>query len=183
MYSFQEFKTDLQNISEFFKKDLSSVQTGRATPLVLDGVMVEAYGSWTPIAHLGAINIEDSKTLFVTVYDKSQISDVEKAINDANLGLSISSQTGGVRVTFPSLTGDRRIQYVKLAKDKLEDARVKVKSLREKIKKDIENKGKEGEFGKDDEKRFLDEMQVLVNNINAELENIFSEKEYSILND
>lgn len=183
MYNFNDFNNRVQDVIEFFKKDLLNIQTGRATPAVLENIMIESYGSFIPIIHVGAVNIEDAKSLFITVYDKSQISSVEKAINEANIGLSVSSQTGGVRVVFPALTGERRLQYVKIIKDKLEDARVKVRLIRENIKKDISDRSKNGEFGKDEEKRFLDDMQQIVDNTNSVLESIYKEKEDSILND
>lgn len=183
MHNLNNFKIELQNIIEFLKKDLSSLQTGRATPIVLEGIMIESYGSMMPLIHVGAINIEDSKTLFITIYDKNQISMVEKSINDANLGLSVSSQSGGVRVVFPALTGERRLQYVKLAKERLEDARIRVRSNREETKKNIEKESKDGLFGKDEEKRLLADMQDLVDETNNSLEILFKEKEFSIMND
>lgn len=180
MYNFKTFDTKLAEVIEWFRAEIRSIQTGRATPVVLDNVYVDAYGSKIQLAHLATIVIEDAKTLLVTPFDKSQTKDIEQAINEANLGLSVSSGTG-LRVHFPSLTTERRTQYVKIVKDKLEEARVRVRSAREETKKEVEQKGKDGEFGKDDEKRLLETLQEKVDTTNNRLEELFKEKELEVM--
>ena len=179
----KDFENKLNNVIDYFIKDIHSVHTGRANPDVLDGCMVDIYSSKMNITHLASIGLEDSRTLFVSPFDKSSIRAIEQAINESNLGLSVSSVSDGIRVSFPSLTGERRIQYVKIVKDKLEDARVKVRSEREEYKKEIESNCKQSIISKDEEKYKLEEMQNLVNTANNKLEEIFKEKEHNILND
>ncbi|MDI9354711.1 MAG: ribosome-recycling factor [Cyanobium sp. MAG06] len=179
----KEFENNLNMAVDYFVKDIYSVHTGRANPVVLDGCMVDIYDSKMLISHLASINIEDSRTLFISPFDNNSIRAIEKAINDSDIGLSVSSVSGGIRVSFPALTGERRVQYVKIVKDKLEDARVKVRSIREEYKKEIENNCKEGLISKDDESKELDNMQALVSKSNNKLEELFKEKEFNILND
>ena len=181
MYNFKTFDEKIENCVSWLQAEMRSVQTGRATPSVLDSVYVQVYGSAMQISHLASINVEDSKTLLIVPFDKSVIKDMEQAINDANTGLSISSGTDGLRAHFPSLTTERRTQYVKIIKDKLEEARIRVRSAREDAKKEIESGGKNGEYGKDDEKRMLDTLQEKVDTANNTLENKFSEKEIEIM--
>ena len=178
----KDFQLHLDNIIEYFVKDISSVHTGVANPNVLDGCMVYIYESKMPINHLASISIEDSKTLLISPFDKTSVKSIEQAINDSDLGLSVSSGSDGVRVSFPALTSERRVQYVKIIKDKLEDARVKVRSERDVYKKEIENNSKNGIISKDEESRELDNMQLMVNNTNNKLDQIFKDKESIILN-
>ena len=142
MYNFQNFDSKIADSVERLASDLRSIQTGRATPMVLDNVMIDAYGSKMLVSHLASVGIEDAKTLRVTPFDKSVLKDLEQGINNANLGLSVASDSDGLRVIFPMLTTERRVQYVKLAKERYEDAKVKIKLSREDSKKDIEAKSK-----------------------------------------
>lgn len=181
MFDFKDFDQKINDIKDWLASEFKSVQTGRATPVVLDNVYVEAYGSTMQLSHLASITLEDAKTLRVMPYDKSGIRDMEKAINDANLGLSVVSDSDGLRVIFPMLTTERRQQYVKIIKDKMEEARVRLKSAREDVKKKIEQGGKDSEYGKDEEKRLLDNMQSKVDSANGDFETLFNTKEKDIL--
>jgi ribosome recycling factor len=106
---------------------------------------------------------------------------MEKAINDADLGLSVSSDSDGLRVHFPSLTTETRQKLVKLLKDRLEDARVRVRSLREDINKAIDAEAKEGLYGEDEQRRYREEMQKIVDQANQELEDLFQKKEKEVM--
>jgi ribosome recycling factor len=106
---------------------------------------------------------------------------MEKAINDADLGLSVSSDDQGLRVHFPALTTETRQKLVKLLKDRLEEARIRVRGLREEVNKDIDSRAKEGEYGEDDQHRYREEMQKLVDSANAELEGLFDKKEKEVM--
>jgi ribosome recycling factor len=106
---------------------------------------------------------------------------MERAINDADLGLSVSSDAEGLRVHFPSLTTETRGKLVKLLKDRLEDARVRVRALREETNKAIDTRAKEGEYGEDDQRRYRDEMQKIVDGANQELEEQFQKKEKEVM--
>jgi ribosome recycling factor len=180
-YNFSETNKNIDGAIEWLKGELRSIQTGRATPQVLDLVHIDMYGTRTAIAHAGSVHIEDPRTLRVAPWDKSIIGDMERAINDAQLGLSVSSDDQGLRVHFPALTTETREKLVKLLKDRLEDARVKVRAVREEANKEIDAKAKEGEYGEDDRMRYRAELQKLIDQANAELEELFSKKEKEIL--
>lgn len=180
-YNFSQVTNDKDVILDWLKSEYRSISTGRATPQVLDLVHIDMYGARTQLAHAGSITIEDPRTLRVSPWDKTILGAMEKAINDADLGLSVASDSEGLRVHFPSLTTETRGKLVKLLKDRLEDARVRVRALREDVNKDIDAREKDGEYGEDEKRRYRDEMQKLVDGANAELESIFSKKEAEVM--
>ena len=180
-YDFSSVTTQKNTITEWLKSEYRSIQTGRATPQVLDLVHIDMYGSRTPLAHAAGITIEDPRTIRVAPWDKSIIGQMEKAINDSDLGLSVSSDSEGLRVHFPSLTTETRTKLVKLLKDRLEDARVRVRALREETNKAIDGEAKDGAFGEDEQRKYREEMQKIVDQANLELEDIFQKKEKEVM--
>lgn len=180
-YNFSNVITQKNTILDWLKNEYRSIQTGRATPQVLDLVHIDMYGARTQLAHAGSITIEDPRTIRVAPWDKTIIGQMEKAINDADLGLSVSSDAEGLRVHFPSLTTETRAKLVKLLKERLEDARVRVRSLREEINKHIDAEAKEGMYGEDEKRSYRDEMQRIVDTANQELEDIFNKKEKEVM--
>jgi ribosome recycling factor len=180
-YNFSQVTTDKDVILDWLKSEYRSISTGRATPQVLDLVHIDMYGARTQIAHAGSVTIEDPRTLRVSPWDKTILGAMEKAINDADLGLSVASDSEGLRVHFPSLTTETRGKLVKLLKDRLEDARVRVRALREDVNKDIDAREKAGEYGEDEKRRYREDLQKIVDTANGELETIFSKKEAEVM--
>jgi ribosome recycling factor len=135
----------------------------------------------TPLRQLGSITVEDARTLRVAPWDASLVKEVEKAVTNADLGVGISSDATGVRVSFPELTSERLTEFVRLAKQKLEEARTAVKQAREDVWEDIQNQEKAGEMTEDDRYYFKDELQKKVDAIHGELESLFMAKEAEIL--
>lgn len=180
-YSFTKVEEEKLKIFEWFQAEYRSIQTGRATPQVLDLVHIDMYGARTKIAHTGSVHIEDPKTLRVVPWDKGILGDIEKAVNEADLGLSVSSDAEGLRIHFPALTTESRQKLVKILKERLEEARVKIRGLREETNKDIDARAKEGEYGEDERLRYREELQKIIDNANAELEGLFSSKEKEVM--
>lgn len=181
-YNFNDAKIALEKVGEWLTKEYTGVHTGRATPSLLDTVSVLSYGSMQPIKNVASVSIEDPKTLRVSPWDKGQIKDVEKAIAAANLGLSTAVDDMGLRVIFPMLTTERRVQLVKVLKEKMEDARVSVRQERERILKEIDAQEKEGGMSEDEKFRAKDELQKYVDEANRKLEAIFAKKEAEVMN-
>lgn len=175
-YNTTNFKQDLKKIEEWLAKEYASVHTGKATPMVLDSVMIDSYGSRMPIKNVASISIEDSKTLRVAPWDKNQIKELENGIMSSNLGLSVVSDSDGVRVIFPMLTTETRTKLVKILKEKLEDARISVRKARQ------EELDKLSNLPEDELKRSKDEVQKCVDESNKNLELIFSKKENDVMN-
>ena len=175
-YNTQNFKIELKKVEEWLSKEYSQVHTGRATPIVLDSIMVESYGSHVPLKNVAGVTIEDPKTLRVAPWDKNQIKDIESAIASSNLGLSVVSDSDGVRVIFPMLTTENRAKLAKVLKEKLEDARISVRKERQ-VEID-----KLDDLSDDEKKRGKEDIQKCVDESNQNLESIFSKKETEIMN-
>lgn len=175
-----DFKKRIQEISEWLGKELSNIRTGRATVTLLDGVKVDSYGTQTPINQLATINIEDPKTIRIVSWDKGVIKQIESAISDADLGVSIMSDAEGVRVKFPELTSETRDKLVKQAFKKVEEAKISLRNERGEFIKKLESKEKAGEISEDDLKRFKDEVQSSVDGVQKDLEERGKAKESEI---
>jgi len=177
-YNFSNFKADLKKVEDFLSKGYSELNIGRASPMVLDSVSVESYGQKQPIKNVASVAIEDPKTLRINPWDKSVIKEIEKAIMIADLGLSTAVDESGIRVIFPQLTGETRQKLVKILKDKLEDARISVR----KVRQDEMDLLQKAELNEDEMKRAKEDIQKLVDETNKNLEALFSKKEGEVLN-
>ena len=175
-YNTINFKSELKKIEEWLSKEYSQIHTGRATPMVLDSIMVDSYGSRMPIKNVAQISIEDPKTLRVSPWDKSQIKGIEGAITESNLGLSVVSDGEGVRVIFSMVTTENRTKLVKILKEKMEDARI---SIRKERQSEID---KTDDLPEDEKKRAKEDIQKCVDESNNNLESIFAKKETDLMN-
>lgn len=180
-YNFSALKAELKKVEEFLGKEYASLNIGRASPGVLDGVSVESYGAKVSLKNSASISIEDPKTLRIAPWDKSQIKGLEKAIVGANLGLSVAVDDAGLRVIFPQLTTESRQSLVKVLKEKLEEARIAVRREREKAWDDIQAQEKAGKMTEDEKFRGKDELQKIVDEANKNLEAHFDRKEKEVM--
>ena len=176
-YDFKRVDDKLKGAIEWLQQEYKGVRTGRATPALLDNVQVSAYGSQTPLKQVGNISTEDARSIRISAYDPSLIKDIERAITAANLGVGTSSDGTSVRVTFPELTGERRTELVKFAKQKLEEARTSVRLARDESWKEIQEREREGTLTEDDKFALKEELQERVDKTNGTLENAFDAKE------
>lgn len=173
MYDLANTKENLQKIVVWLKTEYGSVHTGQASPVILDSIKIESYGSFQPIKNVASIQVEDPRTLRVNPWDRAHVSLIDKAIVAADLGLSVSVDGNGMRVHFPQLTEETRARIVKALKQKLEDGRVSVRKERETAIKDIEaNLASE-----DAQKSTKEQLQKLVDETNGQLEEVFKAKE------
>lgn len=180
-YDFSGFKKKMWDISEHLSKELSAIHTGRASSAILDGIFIESYGAHLAVQHVATIANEDARTLRIVPWEKANGKEIEKAINAANLGISVSTDDSGLRIFFPPLTTERRISFTKLVRDKVEDARITIKGEREKTKNDIIVTEREGAMSEDEKTRALEDLQRLVDEANGNLESIGEKKEKDIL--
>jgi len=160
--------------------DFQTVRTGRANPALFQKIMVEYYGQPTPLAQLASLQNVEARTIVVTPYDKSAMKDIEKAItNFPNLGASPSNDGEVIRVTMPELTEDRRKEYVKIVRQKAEDGRVSVRSVRRKAKDDLD--ALTSEVGEDDVSRAEKELEALTKTHIDQIEDALKKKEAELL--
>ena len=180
-YDFSPFKKRADDIAEHLKKELSAIHTGRASTTILDGVFIESYGARLAIPHVATVANEDARTIRIVPWEKSNGKEIEKAINAANLGVSVAVDEGGLRVFFPDLTTERRVAFTKIVREKLEDARIEVKGEREKTKNDIIAKQRDNEMSEDEKVVALEDLQKFVDGANNLLEALGDKKEKEIL--
>lgn len=173
-------KTRLDETYDWLGKEYNGIRTGQAAPAILDSIRVESYGTQMPINQVGSIGVEDARTLRVSPWDQSMISAIERAIDEADLGVSVVTDSSGLRVVFPELTSERRDQLVKLAKQKLEDARVSVRQARDEVIKAIEAKQKAGELSEDEKFQSKETVQKHIDACNTKLDELFAKKEAEI---
>lgn len=181
MYDFSNLKSKIKETEAWLSNEFSQIRTGRATPSMLDSVHVEAYGSTLPINQVAGVSLEDARTIRITPWDMSMAKAVEKAIMAANLGVSVMLDEKGARVVFPPLTTETRTQFIKIAKQKLEDAKVAIRHERNKVNEDLQTKKKNGEMGEDDMMRQKNEMEKIVKEGMDKLEVATGKKEAEIM--
>ena len=179
---FNTVKTNMQTAvagaQEALRHNFSGLQTGRATTALLDGVMVEAYGSMVPLKQVGAVSVPDARTLSVTVWDKSQLKAVEKAIVEANLGLNPMNDGQMIRIPIPPLSEERRNEIIRIANRFTEDARVSVRNARREAMDAL--KAMKSEIPEDDFKRYEKEIQELTDQAIAAMDAKLKEKEVEL---
>ncbi len=180
-YDFSLFKTKLKAVEDWLAKEFTSLRTGRASQALLDSVLVESYGSRVPINQLATVGTEDPRTLRIAPWDASQGKEIEKAIIAANLGISVVTDDKGLRVVFPELTTERRESLMKVARAKLEEAKVSIRKERDTVWQNIQEKEKDGGMSEDDKFRFKNEMEKLTQDGVKKLEDLVERKEKEII--
>ena len=185
MEDFNEVKssavTRMDKTIETLKADFGSLRAGRAHVSLLDGIMVEAYGSMTPIAQVGSISTPDARTLSVSVWDRGLTKAVEKAIMEADLGLNPSSDGQLIRIPVPPLSEERRKEVIKVAGEYAENAKVAIRNIRRDSMDGIKKLKKDNLISEDEEKRFENEIQKLTDDAIKKIDDILSQKEKDIL--
>lgn len=180
-----EIKKDAQSRMEksveSLKTAFAKIRTGRAHPSILDGIMVSYYGSDTPLRQIANVTVEDARTLALTVFDKSMIQAVEKAIMTSDLGLNPATAGTTIRVPMPPLTEETRKGYTKQARAEAENARVAVRNIRRDALGQLKDLQKEKEISEDEERRAADEVQKLTDKYIAEIDKALEAKEADLM--
>ncbi len=170
----------MQKAVEVAKDDFSGVRTGRANPALFQKVLVDYYGTPTPLAQLAGLQNADARTLVITPYDKSALKDIEKAIVAApNLGANVGNDGTVVRATLPELTEDRRKEFVKIVRGKGEDAKVSIRNVRRKAKDDLD--ALKSEVGDDEVARAEKELESLTKTYVDAIDEALRKKEAELL--
>ena len=161
--------------------NFNKIRTGRAHPSLLDGIKVEYYGSSTPLNQVANVNVEDARTLVLTVWDRSMIQDVKRAIMKSDLGLNPATAGEVMRIPMPMLTEETRKGFTRQAKQEAESARVSVRNARRDAMSLLKELTKEKEISEDEERRGQDEIQKLTDTYVAKIEKLLAEKETDLL--
>lgn len=176
----EDFVNKLKAAVEWLQGEYAGIRSGQASPSLLDSVKVENYGTLMPLNQIGSVGIEDARTLRISPWDASSVKAIETAVTEADLGVSVASDSSGIRVIFPELTSERREQILKLAKTKLEDARVRVRSVRDDAMKQIDAAQKAGDISEDDKFSQKEDTQKQIDETNKQLDGMYEAKEKEI---
>ncbi len=163
------------------QSDFSAVRTGRATPALVEKLRVEYYGSEVPLQQIAGFSVPEARLLIIQPYDKGAMKAIEKAIQQADLGMTPSNDGVVIRLIFPTLTTERRKDLVKVVKGKAEDGRVAVRNVRRAVRQDLEKSEKDGLISSDELERAEKELDKLTHDYVAEIDKLFAHKESELL--
>jgi len=177
----QDAQSRMSKSVDSLRTELTKIRTGRAHPSLLDQVMVDYYGSMTPIKQVANVVAEDSRTLAVTPWEKPMVGAIEKAIMTANLGLNPASQGTVIRVPMPMLTEERRRDLVKVVKSEGEAGKVAVRNIRRDANSDFKDLLKEKEISEDEARNAEEAVQKLTDKFVAEIDKLLEAKEKEMM--
>ena len=185
MSDYNEIKNDartrMEKSFESLKADFGGLRAGRAHASLLDGILVEAYGSQSPLSQVGTVSVPDARTLSVSVWDKSLAKAVEKAIRESDLGLNPVSDGQLIRIPIPPLSEERRKELVKVAGKYAEQGKVAVRNVRRDALDGIKKLKKDNEISEDEEKKYENEIQKLTDETIKKIEDELARKEKDIM--
>ncbi len=170
-------KEKMDNAIASLEERFTSVRAGRANPSMLDDVFVEAYGSKMPLKQVATIFVPEARQISIKPFDKSLLGTIEKAIYEANLGLTPNNNGESVFLTIPPLTEERRKELVKQVKEYAEEGRIRIRNAR----KDIIDAIKNDEHPEDEERNIMDKIQEVVNDYNKKIEDLTKDKEKDLM--
>lgn len=171
----------MERTIEAAKEDFANIRTGRAHPGMYSKVMVDYYGSLTPLQQLASFAVPEARTILITPYDVSALREIEKALGDSEVGANPSNDGKTIRVTLPVLTEERRKEYVKLTRTKGEDSKVGIRNHRRKAKEAIDKLVKDGEVGEDEGNRGEKELDAQTKKFTDSIDDLVKRKEAELL--
>lgn len=171
----------MEGAIDALKKEFGAIRTGRATLALLDGIIIDYYGTPTPIQQLASLSIPEAKQIAIQPWEQKIIPDIEKAIMKSDLGLTPANDGKLIRINIPALTEERRKQIVKIVKKRAEEAKIAVRNIRRDSNEDLKKLEKEKHISEDDVKRSHDEIQKLTDSYTAKIDEILKHKEQEIM--
>jgi ribosome recycling factor len=181
MVDLADLKTRMEGAIGSFNHNLGGLRTGRASTALVENMKVEVYGSDMPLNQLASINVPEARTISISVWDQNNVSSVEKAIQNSDLGLSPNAEGNVIRLNLPDLTEERRKELVKVAGNYAEQARVAVRNIRRDGMDSIKKEEKDGDISEDEMHGLSDEIQDLTDKHIAIIDNNLKEKEAEIM--
>ena len=179
--SLLEAEEKMEKAVEVAKEDFAAIRTGRANPAMFNKIMVDYYGSPTPLQQLASFQTPEARTVIVSPYDRSSMPAIEKALRDSDLGVNPSNDGTIIRLVLPQLTEDRRREYIKIARHKAEDARVSVRNIRRRAKEELDRIAKDGEAGEDEVARAEKELEQVTKRHVDVIDDLLKHKESELL--
>lgn len=163
------------------RNEFGKIRSGRANPEMFTSLIVEYYGAPTPLQQLATVSVPEARTVVISPFDRSAMKDIERAIQESDLGVNPTDDGQVLRVNLPALTEERRKEYVKLAKGKAEDARVSVRGVRRKAKEELDRIKKDGEAGEDEVDRAEKELETLTKKFTDQVDALLAAKEKDLM--
>jgi ribosome recycling factor len=176
-----EAEEKMDKAVEVAKEDFAVIRTGRATPALFSKILVDYYGSPTPLQQLASFATPEARVVIITPYDRSSLGNVEKAIRDSDLGVNPANDGTIIRVVLPQLTEERRREFIKVAKHKAEDARVSVRNIRRRAKEELDRIARDGEAGEDEVGRAEKELEQVTKRHVETIDDLLRHKETELL--
>jgi len=181
MVNLKDYKDDFQKVVDHLGQELAQIRTGRANAALVDRVMVENYGALSPLQHVASISVPDARTIMISPWDKAALKEIEKALVAANLGVNPVNDGVAIRMTMPMLTEEVRKALVKSVGQKVEQAKISVRGLRDKIKDEIQTQEKAKEITEDDRYSLIEELDQMTKQYSGILEDAGSAKEADVM--
>jgi ribosome recycling factor len=176
-----ESRDKMAKARDHLQGEFGSIRTGRASPVFVEKLRVDYYGSEVPLQQLAGFSVPEPRLLVISPYDKNSIKAIEKAIQASDLGITPGNDGSIIRLAFPQLTAERRKEMVKIVKHRAEEARVAVRNVRRSARHDLEAFQKEGEISEDDLDRAEKDLEKLTHEYVAEIDNLAAHKEQEML--
>jgi ribosome recycling factor len=174
-------RSEFDEIIKNCESEFAGIRTNRANPSMVEDLPVDYFGAKSPLKQVASISLADPKTLVISPWNKDNLVDIEKAINDSGLNITVNNDGNVIRLILPSLTEERRKELAKILGRKTEEARIRVRKEREIIWDEIQEKEKNGELSEDDKFRMKDQLQILVDEYNQKIQSMSEKKEKEIM--
>ena len=176
-----EAEEKMERAIEFAKEEFATIRTGRATPAMFAKIIIDYYGSPTPLPQMASIGVPEPRMAIIKPYDNGQLQAMEKAIRDSDLGVNPNNEGTQLRIVLPQMTEERRREMVKVARHKGEDAKVAIRNVRRKAKEELDRIVKDGEAGEDEVRRAEKELDDLTHKYTTNIDEIVKHKEAELL--
>jgi ribosome recycling factor len=176
-----EAEEKMERAVDFAKEDLATIRTGRANPGMFAKIMIDYYGTPTPLTQMASINIPEPRMVIIKPYDVSQLKAMEKAVRDSDLGVNPNNDGTLIRIVVPQMTEERRREMVKVARHKGEEGKVAVRNVRRKAKEELDRIVKDGESGEDEGRRAERELEDLTHKFVGHVDELLKHKEAELL--
>lgn len=182
---YNQLKTDtngrMEKTLEAMKNDLGGLRAGRAHASLLDGILVDAYGTMSPLNQIGTIGVPDARTLSVSVWDKNLLKGVEKALRESDLGLNPMNDGQTIRIPIPPLSEERRKELVKIAGKYAEQGKIAIRNIRRDAMDEVKKMKKDALISEDDEKRYNNDIQKWTDEAIKKADDLYAAKEKDIM--
>lgn len=177
---FSELKSKIDKTKEWLKKELVGLRTGRASPALVEDIKVDYFGTLTPLSHLASVKAEDAKTLTIEPWDKNSLESISKALLNSSLGIQPIASKESIRIVLPPLTQERRILLAKILNEKLEEAKIKLRQIRDESWSETQKQEREKKISQDEKFRLKDKLEEEIKKGAGELEKIAEAKKGEI---